>query len=241
MLKPPASFIRALLTLALSICSATVWAAPEPEEVEPRYYTKLLSLGGPPYPIFDTPYAAWAYYKPIRQAQMIKNYGPNGHPPILQDLYETPASEQGAKGNVTTINGKPVIHSYTALVWKGTPNGDAYVPGTGPFESLQAECPQGTTPNNTGSSYETYQYVLSCRPPQIPHPDSCPHPTVKVGNPIYPGSGRKQQTEPDYRSPSGTGLSFSRIYRSDANGWTHSHAYAGVDLNAPAQLYPNHP
>ena len=56
MLKPPAPFIRALLTLALSICSATVWAAPEPEEVEPHYYSKLYMNGKWLY--FDSPQAA---------------------------------------------------------------------------------------------------------------------------------------------------------------------------------------
>ncbi|MBX7228162.1 MAG: hypothetical protein K1X48_00960, partial [Burkholderiaceae bacterium] len=238
MLKPPASFIRALLTLALSICSATVWAAPEPEEVEPHYYTRLLYLEWP-YPIFDSPQSAWAYYKPIRQAQLIKNFGPNGHPDILQDLYEAPASQLGTKGYIATINGRPIVHHWHYLRWQGTPNGDAYVQHWTGSMDWQAECPQGTQP--ISSNPPNYQNTLTCRLPQIPHPDSCPQPTVKVGNPIYPGSGRKQQTEPDYSSPSGTGLSFSRIYRSDANGWTHSHAYAGVDLNAPAQLYPNHP
>ena len=235
MLKPPAPFIRALLAFALSICSATVWAAPEPEEVEPHYYSKLYMNGKWLY--FDSPQAAWDYYKPIRQAQMIKDYGPKGHPDILQEAYPAQAPYDN------TLNGFPVNLAWHYLRWESLPNSIAptYVQHWTGFIQLQAECPDKTQPITTYLHTTYTQETLTCRLPQIPHPDSCPQPTVKVGNPIYPGSGRKQQTEPDYSSPSGTGLSFSRIYRSDANGWTHSHAYAGVDLNAPAQLYPNHP
>ena len=103
MLKPPEPFIRALLALALSICSASIWAAPEPEEVEPNYYSKLWMLPKKTL-YFNTPQEAWAYYKPIRQAELIKNFALNGHPDILQDLYEAPASKQGTNGYITTIN-----------------------------------------------------------------------------------------------------------------------------------------
>ena len=230
MLKPPALFIRALLALALSICSASVWAAPEPEEVEPNYYTRLSLNGQNLY--FKSPQEAWAYYKPIRQAELIKNFGPKGHPDILLDIYETPASEQG--GKVITINGRPVMHSVNVLIW----NGAAYIPHHGWWISQGGECPKDTSPIETHPP--NYQNTLTCRPPVIPHPDSCPNPTVKVGNPIYPATGRKQQTEADYSSPSG--LSFSRIYRSDANGWTHNQHYAGLDLNSPAlTLKPEYP
>jgi YD repeat-containing protein len=125
------------------------------------------------------------------------------------------------------------------LTWQGTPNGDAYVQKIAGWLSLLAECPDKTQPIATYPA--DYQNTLVCRVPEIPHPDNCPNaPTIKVGNPIYAATGRKQQTESDYTSASG--LTFNRIYRSDTNGWTHSQHYAGVDLNSPAlELKPEYP
>ncbi len=120
-------FIPALcwaIGLWLQGMSAFVWAAPDPEEVEPHYYSKLWMLPGDLY--FKSPQEAWAYYKPIAQAQLIKNYGPNGHPDILQDLFQAPPSA-GTKGYTATINGQPIDYHWHYLRWQGTPNGDAYV------------------------------------------------------------------------------------------------------------------
>jgi RHS repeat-associated protein len=55
-----------------------------------------------------------------------------------------------------------------------------------------------------------------------------------VGNPIYPGTGRKRQTETDYVGVGHYPLTFSRVYDSiTANGaaWTHSFAYSVTYAN----------
>ena len=185
-------FIPALYwSIGLLVQGTSIAALAAPEEVEPHYYSRLLQLGQP-YLIFDTPQSAWAHYKPIRQAQMIKDSGPNGHPDLLQDLFNGPAPY-----DVLSINGFPSYYGWHYLRWENTPNGSAYVQKWTGSMTLSAECPVGTQSINgyLGNS----QYTLTCRIPEIAYP-TCP----AVGNPVYAATGRKQQNGPDYFSPSQT-------------------------------------
>ncbi|MES2934553.1 MAG: RHS repeat protein [Pseudomonadota bacterium] len=52
-----------------------------------------------------------------------------------------------------------------------------------------------------------------------------------LGNPIFPATGVKHQTETDYANSSG--LQFTRVYRSDRNGWANNFQVGGIDFNAP--------
>lgn len=82
-----------------------------------------------------------------------------------------------------------------------------------------------------GSSVRAY----CIKPEEAQQPDINPKgcATPKVGNPILPSTGIKQQIDIDYLGHAANALQFVRSFRSDRNGWSNNYQAFAIDYTQP--------
>jgi YD repeat-containing protein len=148
-----------------------------------------------------------------------------GHGMAFLDLFPAPGT--------AAYNGKPATYYWN---YRFTNSNDDVIHNTGNI-NLMPECDIALEQKmiRIGESNPP-SYRISCLKPDEVHqpeinPKSCT--TPRIGNPILPSTGVKQQTEVDYIGSGANFLQFSRGFRSDRHVWANNYQAFGIDFTNP--------
>ena len=198
----------ALLVVGAPAAAADVYLKPH------FYYTPNTVDGA--FPSADAAFAAYKAW----ELQLNVTRGPDDRYWIIPLSYDPIESDGKTNGQWNAY--KFLLHH---------PQACGQTPCYGNLMVQAWECGDGTFPDPTYIGIDTIARCIyreptpdcECKPNALP---------PSVGNPIFPGTGLKQQVENDYHGTGANTLSFVRTYRSDRHGWQHNFQAFGLSFSA---------